>query len=42
MHGVLLALVLLLSACSDSSEDPQPQSLTWDDTETTWDNDNWE
>ncbi len=39
VRNALLALALLLIACSDSSNS---NSLTWDDPQTTWDNDNWE
>ena len=42
MRNVLFVFVLVLSACSNDSGDAQPDSLTWDDTETTWDNNNWE
>jgi hypothetical protein len=42
MRIVFFILALLLSACSDSSDKARPESLTWDDPETTWDNDNWE
>ena len=42
VRNVLLILASLLTACSDSSDSARPHSLTWDDPQTTWDNDNWE